>query len=125
ERGERNQENVERIDEEQAVGRDDRAVGDHARGEQRSGDERGDGEAHVHVRRGGPRAIQAERERTEQRQREHGADLDHFSVSLRCSMCRRSRLSKASRTWKKKMPRISTPTSTSSAIPISTASGIP
>src|SRR5207253_915065 len=49
----------------------------------------------------------------------------HHSPSLSFSRCLRSRLSNCSRIWKKNTPRISTPTSTSSAIPSSTTIGMP
>ncbi len=45
--------------------------------------------------------------------------------SFSFSMCRMSRLSKRSRMWKKKMPKMNVPTSTSRATPSSTTSGIP
>ena len=57
-----------------------------------------------------------------------GMTLAHRSSllpSFSFSRCLRSRLSNCSRIWKKNTPRISTPTSTSSAIPSSTTIGMP
>src|SRR5262249_51692338 len=124
ERGERDQEDVEGIDEELAVERKQRTFGDDARGERGCREEGREADRDVDLRRDTPMAERAEDRGARKWQPKDEEDLDH-SGSFNFSRCLRSRLSNCSRIWKKNTPRISMPTSTSSAMPSSTTIGMP
>ena len=127
ERRKRDQKHIEGIDKEKPAGDEHRPVVDHPDG-QRDRREPGE-EAHRYVdpRRPGALADRGEEQRAGEREDQHGDGLDHpfYSASLSFSRCFKSRLSNCSRIWKKNTPRISMPTSTSSAIPSSTTIGMP
>ena len=122
--GERDQEYVERIDEELLLERRHRSVGDDSGGEQRRGGEGHEAHERIQLRRPALVAREREQQAAEKRDAEDEGDF-HAQSSFSFSICRMSRLSNCSRIWKKKMPKMKVPTSTSSATPSSTTSGMP
>src|SRR4051812_6130371 len=123
---ERDEEDVQRIDEKLLVQRQNRAFGAYPRGEGRGGAESQNAEEAVDLRRVAPMAEERQHgpagERTEQ---QHDDLAGHAQSSFSFSRCRVSSVSKRSRISKMKMPRISAATSTSSAMPSSTTIGMP
>ena len=85
------------------------------------------------MRAGGFAAMAEERQqhRADEGNGEYEGEFDHCCFASSCarsrsrSMWRMSRLSNCSRIWKKNTPRMTMPTSTSSAMPSSTTIGMP
>src|SRR5207344_1092755 len=98
--------------------------GDHLRGQHGGSDEGAEAESHVDVHRPFALADEGEHQPAEQRDRQHEGQRRHHSSFSR-SRWRMSRLSNCSRIWNMNTPRISTPISTSSAMPSSTTIGMP
>src|SRR6185437_9615558 len=124
ERRERHEEDVERIDEELLVEPGDRPGGDHVLGEPRGGGERREAEGRVDLGRAVALAQHPEAEASGER---HGEDEEEgvHQSSLSFSRWWMSSESNCSRIWNRKTPRITMPTSTSSAMPSSTTIGMP
>src|SRR6185503_5174930 len=121
---ERHEEHVERIDEELLVEGRDRSAG-HDPGREPCGDaEGGEAEGGIDLRRAVALAVEPQERAADERDREEeGEDLHHSSFS--CSRWCMSSESNCSRIWNRNTPRITMPTSTSSAIPSSTTIGMP
>src|SRR5262249_22142941 len=124
ERGERHQEYVERIDEEQLAPCRHRPERDDLRSQRRGPEQGQQADRRIQLTGPGSASPHSLQQGTEQRQTE---DQQQFHQPLSFSFSRwwMSRLSNVSRIWKKKIPKMKTPTSTSNAIPSSTIIGMP
>ena len=121
----RDQENVQCVDEELVFPREQRPAGDDLNGEHAGRDERAEAEQGVEIHR--PVAVTDERQHqaAAKRNPEHEIERLQAHSSRSFSRWRMSRLSNFSRIWNMNTPRISTPISTSSAMPSSTTIGMP